>query len=397
MTSLSSAGALLARSAALISLAALLAQPVDASETITYSYDALGRLVQVAHSGAVNQNASAIYQYDKADNRSNVTVITAWTAPVGRARDFNGDHRSDILWRSDTGTVTDWLGTATGGWTDNSTNASSSTGLEWTIIAIGDFNGDGRSDILWRRNDGVLSEWQGTANGGFTVVTGISFGTLTSDWHVVGVGDFNGDGKDDILFRNADGRLTDWLGSSTGAFVDNSANALTTVPEQWHVAAVGDFNGDGRADILWRNDDGRLSDWLGTSTGGFTINDANALTMVTTDWHVVAAGDFNGDGRADILWRNDDGRLSDWLGTSAGGFTINDANSGNTVATSWRIAAIGDFNGDGRDDILWQSTTGEISNWLGTANGGFRINDANAYSSVPTIWRIEPSSNGGFR
>ena len=64
---------------------------------------------------------------------------------------------------------------------------------------------------------------------------------------------------------------------------------------------VGDFNGDGKADILWRN----------SSTGGAVIwksglaSTQQAVTAVTNlDWHVVAAGDYNGDGIADILWRN---------------------------------------------------------------------------------------------
>ena len=51
-----------------------MASPAAASETITYSYDAKGRLVAVAHSGAVNNNVEATYNYDDADNRSNVTV-----------------------------------------------------------------------------------------------------------------------------------------------------------------------------------------------------------------------------------------------------------------------------------------------------------------------------------
>ncbi|WP_309602322.1 FG-GAP repeat protein, partial [Sphingomonas sp.] len=51
--------------------------------------------------------------------------------------------------------------------------------------------------------------------------------------------------------------------------------------------AVGDYNGDGRDDILWRNTNGQLSDWLGTATGGFVTNDANALTNAApTNWHV---------------------------------------------------------------------------------------------------------------
>ncbi len=184
-----------------------------------------------------------------------------------------------------------------------------------------DFNGDGRSDVLWRNDNGQMSNWLGTANGGWQVNDSNAGMTIPVSWHIVGTGDFNGDGRDDILWRNDNGLLSNWLANANGGFTPNDANAHIGVPTSWQVAGTGDFNGDGRDDVLWRNDNGQLSNWLGTATGGWQLNDVNAAATVPTNWHVVGTGDFNGDGRADILWRNDAGEVSNWLGTTAGGFT----------------------------------------------------------------------------
>ena len=113
-------------------------------------------------------------------------------------------------------------------------------------------------------------------------------------------------------------------------------NVVGGVEARLQHGAFNDFNGDGRSDILWRSDGGSLSDWLSTSTGGFVGNDANAFSQVPTSWKVVGTGDFNGDDKVDILWRNDTGALSDWLGKANGGFTANDAIAFSQVPTSWK-------------------------------------------------------------
>ena len=269
--------------------------------------------------------------------------------------------------------------------------AAAGGGVDLTLKSTvhNDFNGDGRSDILWRSASGALSDWLGNANGGFAGNDGNAYATVPTSWKMAGTGDFNGDGRTDILWRNNDGSLSDWLATPNGGFAANDANAFTKVATSWHVVSTGDFNGDGREDLLWRSDSGALSDWLANANGGFASNDANAYTTAPTSWKVAGTGDFNGDGREDILWRSDSGALSDWLANANGGFTSNDANAYATVPTSWHIAGTGDYNGDGREDILWRNDSGALSNWLANANGGFAANDANAHAQASTDWHIQ--------
>ncbi|MES2904174.1 MAG: M10 family metallopeptidase C-terminal domain-containing protein, partial [Pseudomonadota bacterium] len=78
--------------------------------------------------------------------------------------------------------------------------------------------------------------------------------------------------------------------AASGGGVQLTISPLAIVPD-----VRNDFNGDGRSDILWRNDNGLLTDWLGQANGGFVDNGANAFASVATNWQVTGIGDFNGD------------------------------------------------------------------------------------------------------
>lgn len=308
--------------------------------------------------------------------------------------DTNGDGHSDIFWRSTSGQFSDWLagGHDNGVYAVNDANALTSVPLSWKVAAIGDVDGDGRADMIWRNDNGQFSDWLAKPNGGFVTNDTNAFSTVSASWQVAGAGDFNGDGHADVLWRNNNtGQFSNWLGQANGGFVANDANALTTVAKNWQIASVGYYNGDGFADVLWRNSStGQLSDWLGQAGGGFQQNDGHALTTVGLDWKVVGSGDFNGDGRGDILWRNSvTGQLSDWLAKADGGFESNDPHALTNAPLNWHVAGIGDENGDGLADILWRSDSGQISDWLGQSNGGFVNNDAHALTSAPIDWLVQ--------
>jgi len=94
---------------------------------------------------------------------------------------------------------------------------------------------------------------------------------------------FNGDGKADILWQNADGQAAVWLMNGTSLIA--GANVGVNPGLSWHALNTGDFNGDGKADIVWQNTDGTPAVWLMNGTS--VVSGANIGVNPGADWHVI--------------------------------------------------------------------------------------------------------------
>jgi hypothetical protein len=284
--------------------------------------------------------------------------------------DFNGDARSDVLWRHDAGNV--------GTWTMNgaqilSTGSFTNAPPDWKIQGTGDFNGDGKADLLWRHDSGLVGTWH---MNGLTVISTQAFANAPLTWHVQGTGDINGDGKDDLIWRHDDGTVGVWF--MNGATII-STQAFANAPNSWKLEAVGDFNGDGKDDLLWRNSDGTVGTW---HMNGAQIISTQAFANAPNDWHLEGVGDFNGDGKDDMLWRHDSGLVGTW---HMNGATIISTQAFANAPTSWHIEDVGDYNGDNKDDILWRHDDGTVAAWL---MNGAQVTSTPNYGAIPNDWHI---------
>jgi hypothetical protein len=280
-----------------------------------------------------------------------------------RPADFNGDGVTDLLWRNASNgqfTIANISGNQL------ATNAYSNTSVStaWTLAGTMDFNGDRLADLVWTNPNGSFSIWDATYNNAtFTNDTfaGDSFdGTVGPGWKLVGLGDFNGDSRGDLLWQNGN-VFTEW--QSTGnAFTPNVY--IGSVSSGWSLAGLGDFNGDGRSDLIWQN--GTIfTEWQSTGNG-FTPN--VYIGGVGVGWNFAGVGNFTGNGMDDLLWFNSTTGVFTIWDSTGNGFSPNSYVG--SVGAGWTLAGIGDYSGSGLDDLLWRnSSTGQFAIWQSTGSG----------------------------
>lgn len=197
--------------------------------------------------------------------------------------------------------------------------------------------------------------------------------------------DFNGDGKADVLWRDTtSGATIEWL--MNGGTISSAPGLHAGGNLGWTIAGIDDFTGDGKNDLLWR-DNANGTTFLWTLNGGLISSSIMVHPGGNTGWSISTVGDFNGDEKADIMWRNNStGQLYLWI---MNGATITSSAvvhpGGNT---GWSIIGSADFNADNRNDILWRNnTSGATILW--TMNGATITSTLTVHSGGNTGWTIQ--------
>jgi hypothetical protein len=258
------------------------------------------------------------------------------------------------------------LGTGTAGLNFLSNTQSTTVGGQGGFV-VGDFNGDGIPDLA--ATNYVSEPTEGILTENIIVLLGDGYGNFSSTstspsvYGPLAVGDFNGDGKQDLAVA-VYGNLTTLLGNGDGTFAAPVVGPLTVSPIS---VAVGDFNGDGKADLAVSNSNNTVSIFLGNGDGTFTT----AASPATGDEpNSLAVGDFNGDGIPDLAVANyGSNTVSILLGNGDGTFA---AATSPTTGNEPDFVAVGDFNGDGKLDLAVANFGGNtLSILLGNGDGTF--------------------------
>ena len=277
---------------------------------------------------------------------------------------------------------------------------------------LGDFNGDGRADLLWRTRGGLVNI---AFMNGASVTRWGHIDRFGDDTAIMGAGDFNGDGVDDIVWRNmSTGAVTISVMNTAGRVANWLPVGQTLIPLSVKLEGIGDFDGNGRADMLWRN-----------QASGRAVMSYHNLNGTVATWPEVSnfidpvrtaaqrVGDIDGDGKDDIVWRNTvsgnvvislmNGNIPNWISITQ-----------SPIPTTTVIEAVADFDGNGRADILWRNTatgrslmsyhatSGQVDTWpvvsnnIATTVSALGAGDFDGDGKADIIWRNLTTGNTVF-
>lgn len=275
--------------------------------------------------------------------------------------DFDDNGKSEIVYKRG---ITTFNRTFIG--KVNQTSATSATitkamGFDSSNIsritsAIGDFNGDRRSDLLETSSvHGKIIRIMYT-NGSIVSQMVAPLGTQPLGSFVIGTADFNRDGRDEILLRGTNG---DFLVASVGLDTATLTYSLiTNIPNSYAYAGTGDIDGSGNMKVFWQDVAGNS---LKITTIDITLAPVSTTTSTLGNFNIQGIGRFFDKTKDGILVSNSAGGLSVITTVTSGvlgaATALKDTNTQNVVLdTDFYIAGIGDYNGNGYDDIIWRKT-----------------------------------------
>ena len=334
---------------------------------VDFSADAKGDLAWV------NGSSAGVWTLDGGTVTGYAAISAGTGFVLNQLGDYDGDGKTDVLWRAADGSyqVSLMNGTTIAG-----TTALLAGGSGWEVVGKGDFNGDGKVDLVWKHASGAYGIW--LMNGAATLDAG-GIASPGAGWTIDKVVDFDGDGKSDILWRSSTGavRIVLMNGLAAGASAD-----VLGAGTGWSPTLAGDLNGDGKADLVWTHTDGSIGAWL---MNGTTIAGNALLLGPGTGWTAKFATDLNGDGMADLVLGHANGSWGAWI---MNGTTIASPALLISGGSGWNIVGSDDYNGDGKADLLWRHASGAYGLW--TMDGTAATSTASILTGG-TGWEAFPS------
>ena len=198
------------------------------------------------------------------------------------------------------------------------------------------------------------------------------------------------DARPSLFWRHKQsGELLTWHLSGINVLDTRPLTVPANPDTNWKIVGTGDLNGDGHTDLVWRNDlSGVLAAWFLANNWVFSSGYLS-IPVAAPGWRVAGVGDTDGDRRADLVWQHTDGSLAVWAMRGLQVLRTTRLSIPRVSDTGWQIAGVGDINNDGRADLVWRHTNGGfLAAWLLTGTTVTESNILSVSRVADPAWRI---------
>jgi hypothetical protein len=271
---------------------------------------------------------------------------------AGKSGDVNGDGKDDLVSFTRAAAADVFVALSNGSTFGSSVKWHDAFASGEQVPLLGDFNGDGKDDIASFTRGSAADVSVALSNGAGFGAAVKWHDTFASGTQVPAVGDFNGDGKDDLVSFTRGSAADAFVALSTGSGFGTAVKWQDAFAAGEQLPTVGDFNGDGKDDVASFTRGSAADVFVATSTGSAFGTSVKWSDTFASGAQVPVVGDFNGDGKDDVA-RFTRGSSSDvFVATSTGSAFAASVKWHDTFGAANDVPGTGDVNGDGRTDVL---------------------------------------------
>jgi hypothetical protein len=241
---------------------------------------------------------------------------------------------------------------------------------------------------MFQNTNGQFSMWVMNQTNFVHYASIVSGPAAATGWRVAAFADLNKDNNVDVLWQNTNGNIMTWLMHGTNFMRRHFLSTGAAASTGWKIYAATDLTGDGRADLLWRNNNGALKYWQMNGTnyvGEFSLRAGQPASSGLT---IAGTADLDGNGSADIVWANTNGANAVWLMNQTNYLRTVGLRSGYPASNGWKLSLLTDLNSDRKTDFVWEKNDGRLDAWLMNGTNFVRTVTLRTNAGAISGWRV---------